>query len=205
MVLSYTVQRLPTVVLEVEYTPAVEFVCVRHGVTHFLCRQLRSMTREDVCVMNAPYTKFRMSLVFHVICNSILYLCHSTRLDSGFLFAIQPHVEVHVCSSIIYSLPSRTMIRCFRLAIHPSRIFLYFLYVLYFRYSTSPGSNVLCFRVLCTFESTNWTSISHENFVCLLNLETYISKYIVLFLRSVLFVINKIIALHAAHYSHSHT
>ena len=38
VVLSYTVQRLPTVVLEVDYIPAVEFVRVRHGVTRFLCR-----------------------------------------------------------------------------------------------------------------------------------------------------------------------
>ena len=71
-----------------------------------------------------------MSLVFHVICNSIWYsgtcaTVHSTRLDSGFLFAIQPHVEVHVCSSIIYSLPSRTMIRCFRLAIHHMYLVIY--------------------------------------------------------------------------------
>ena len=106
-----------------------------------------------------------------------------------------------------------------RLRAHPSRIYfctfctlvvlwLYFgctlVVLLYFRYSTSPGSDVLCFRALCTFESTNRTSISHENFVCLLNPETYFSKYIVLLLRSVLFVI-EIIALHAAHCSHSHT
>jgi hypothetical protein len=74
--------------------------------------------------------------------------------------------------------------------------FLYFLYfyctfvvLLYFRSSTSPGSDVLCFRVLCTFQSTNRTSIYHENFVYLLNPETYFSKYIVLLLQSVLFVI----------------
>ena len=48
VVLSYTVQRLPTVVLEVEYTPAVEFVRVRHVVTRFLSRQLRSMICENV-------------------------------------------------------------------------------------------------------------------------------------------------------------
>ena len=40
VVLSNTVQRLPTVLLEVEYTPAVEFVRVRHVVTRFLSRQL---------------------------------------------------------------------------------------------------------------------------------------------------------------------
>ena len=48
VVLSYTVQHLPTVVLEVEYTPAVEFVRVRHVVTRFLSRQLRSMICKDV-------------------------------------------------------------------------------------------------------------------------------------------------------------
>ena len=48
VVLSYTVQRLPTVVLEVEYTPPVEFVRVRHVVTRFLSRQLRSMICENV-------------------------------------------------------------------------------------------------------------------------------------------------------------
>ena len=40
-----------------------------------------------------------------------------------------------------------------------------------------------------TSESTNRASIFHENLVCLLNPETYFSKYIVLLLRSVLFVI----------------
>ena len=48
VVLSYTVQPLPTVVLEVEYSPALEFVRVRHGVTRFLCRQLRSMICKNV-------------------------------------------------------------------------------------------------------------------------------------------------------------
>ena len=48
VVLSYTVQLLPTVVLEVEYAPAVEFVRVRHVVTRFLSRQLRSMICENV-------------------------------------------------------------------------------------------------------------------------------------------------------------
>ena len=48
VVLSYTIQRLPPVVLEVEYTPAVEFVRVRHVVTRFLSRQLRSMICENV-------------------------------------------------------------------------------------------------------------------------------------------------------------
>ena len=91
---------------------------------------------------------------------------------------------------------------------HPCRIFFctfctFADVLLYFRYSTSPGSDVLCFRVLCTSESTNRASIFHENLMCILNPETYFSKYIVLLLRSVLFVI-KIIAQHAAHCSHYH-
>jgi hypothetical protein len=48
VVLSYTVQGLPTVVLVVEYTPAVEFVRIRHGVMRYLCRQLRSMICKNV-------------------------------------------------------------------------------------------------------------------------------------------------------------
>jgi hypothetical protein len=49
VVLSYTVQQPPTVVLVVDYTPAVEFVRIRHGVTGFLCRSVRHLCHIGKC------------------------------------------------------------------------------------------------------------------------------------------------------------